>query len=517
VSTDKFKNQFEQGRTLEFFIALLLLTGLIWGIYNLTNDLGLTGESSFERESSLLLVLAFGLALCFESVNGFHDTSNAVATVIYTNSLKPRSAVLVSGLFNWLGALLSNGSVAYGIVALLPLDLVIQSNQQVGLAIVFSILTAAISWNLGTWSLGIPASSTHTLIGSILGVGIAQALLQGQSLLSGIDLHQAALIGYCLLFTPFVGFSLAAIFFHVFAFVWRDPRLFEQATSESPPPWKIRALLVLTCSGVSFAHGSNDGQKGMGLIMLMFAILAPTTFALNPSLSRAEFNILKASVSAVALDGHEVAGCGQSLSGSSHDNSTPVSGLPAIYCLADGLQQRLNAFDSISEVPAADIADLRKDLLRLKDSIQQMPEDIFLGLNPAESASLIDLENHIDTATRFIPIWVKVCVAIALGFGSMIGWKRVVVTVGERIGRRHLTYGQGAAAEFVTMLTIMSADHLELPASTTHVLCSGIAGTMVANNSGLMMSTVRNLLIAWGLTLPSTAVISAITFGLLQS
>jgi len=232
----------------------------------------------------LLLGVALLIALGFEFVNGFHDTANAVATVIYTHSLPPHFAVVWSGAFNFLGVLVSSGAVAFGIISLLPVELILQVGSSAGFAMVFALLIAAIIWNLGTWWLGLPASSSHTLIGSIIGVGVANALMHGRDGTSGVDWSQATKVGYSLLLSPLVGFICAALLLLVLRQFVKNRELYEAPRGAKAPPWWIRSLLVLTCTGVSFAHGSNDGQKGMGLIVLILVGTVPLSYALNRSM-----------------------------------------------------------------------------------------------------------------------------------------------------------------------------------------------------------------------------------------
>src|SRR6187402_2209967 len=192
------------------FVGLLVL-GIGFSGYSLISDIN---DSPAHVSTWLpygLLGLALLIALGFEFVNGFHDTANAVATVIYTNSLPANFAVIWSGVFNFLGVLVSSGAVAFGIISLLPVELILQVGSGAGFAMVFALLIAAIIWNLGTWWLGLPASSSHTLIGSIIGVGVASALMHGRDGTSGVDWAQATKVGYSLLLSPLVGFGCAAL------------------------------------------------------------------------------------------------------------------------------------------------------------------------------------------------------------------------------------------------------------------------------------------------------------------
>src|SRR5258706_15346728 len=259
----------------------IMAAGLLYVAYSIYADIDATGAKVTTFLPYLLLGLALFIALGFEFVNGFHDTANAVATVIYTHSLPANFAVVWSGTWNLLGVLASSGAVAFGIIPLLPVELILQVGSSAGFAMVFALLIAAIIWNLGTWWLGLPSSSSHTLIGSIIGVGIANALMRGQDGTSGVDWSKATEIGYALLLSAVVGFCAAALLLVVVRFIIRNPALYSEPKGNQPPPWWIRGVLILTCTSVSFAHGSNDGQKGMGLIMLILIGTVPTAYALN--------------------------------------------------------------------------------------------------------------------------------------------------------------------------------------------------------------------------------------------
>src|SRR5262245_53527440 len=257
--------------------AFALMAGLIYVIFALASDLASVRTTSIFPY--LLLGVALLTALAFEFVNGFHDTANAVATVIYTHSMEPHIAVVWSGLWNFIGVVLSTGTVAFAIITLLPVELILQVGSGAGFAMVFSLLIAASIWNIGTWYFGLPASSSHTMVGSIIGVGIANQLISARTNTSGVDWDQALNVGKSLLVSPLTGFVIAATLLLICKVVIKDRRLYEAPMGTEPPPLWIRALLVLTCTGVSFAHGSNDGQKGMGLIMLILVGTVPTDYA----------------------------------------------------------------------------------------------------------------------------------------------------------------------------------------------------------------------------------------------
>jgi PiT family inorganic phosphate transporter len=398
-------------------------------------------------------------------------------------------------------------------------ELILQVGGGAGFAMVFALLTAAIIWNLGTWYFGLPSSSSHTLVGSIIGVGIANQLMAVKTGTSGVDWAQAAGVGRSLLLSPLVGFFFAAMLLLVAKALIPDKRLYMAPEGAEPPPFWIRSLLILTCTGVSFAHGSNDGQKGMGLIMLILIGTVPTAYALNHAVTAQESQDFIA-VSQQASDAltHNVTK--EAIIGDPRDDVTAYvanrqfndNTMLAMRTLVTDIGHEMALYKQLAKVPPERTRNFRNDMYLVSEALRLMQKSHKPELAPADVAILGNYQKHILKATRFIPIWVKVAVAIALGLGTMIGWKRIVVTVGEKIGKDHLTYAQGAAAEITAMLTIGAADGLGLPVSTTHVLSSGVAGTMAANRTGLQWGTVRNLLMAWVLTLPVSMFLSATLF-----
>src|SRR5580704_13405722 len=505
------------GRMGSIIFVLVLLGGLLFIGTSIARDLGdvILGSAW----PYILLGFALLVALAFEFVNGFHDTANAVATVIYTHSLDPNIAVVWSGFWNFLGVVTSTGAVAFGIVSLLPVELILQVGGSAGFAMVFALLFAAIIWNLGTWALGLPASSSHTLIGSIIGVGIANQLMSPRTGTSGVDWAQAANVGRSLLLSPIFGFVLAASVFLLMKAIIKDKRLYEAPSGTEPPPLWIRALLIFTCTGVSFFHGSNDGQKGMGLIMLILIGTVPTTYALNHAVTASQSQDFVA-VSHQAAETLDKYVSPAAVVGDPREEVTDFirtkefkpSTMLALRVLINDIGTEMAQFKQLAAVPRQHVRNFRNDMYVVSEALRIMAKSGKPALAAGDVAILKNYKKHVDQATRFIPLWVKVAVALALGLGTMIGWKRIVVTVGEKIGKNHLTYAQGAAAELTAMATIGAADGLGLPVSTTHVLSSGVAGTMLANKSGLQMSTVRNLLLAWVLTLPAAMTISGLLF-----
>jgi PiT family inorganic phosphate transporter len=509
--------------TIIIFVALLA-AGILFALYGLTTDIDAAGTPPLAIGVFFLLGIALLIALGFEFVNGFHDTANAVATVIYTHSLPAQAAVVWSGCWNLFGVITSSGAVAFSIITLLPVELILQVGSNAGFAMIFALLIAAMIWNLGTWLLGIPASSSHTLIGSIIGVGVANELMApAGSATSGVDWSQAVGVFKALLFSPIVGFIFSAVLLLLMKMLLRRQELYTPPDTSHPPPLWIRSLLILTCTGVSFAHGSNDGQKGMGLIMLILIGAVPTAYALNRALPVSSTPAFLQSME----QGEQVFDrlAGRLVSTSPVARKTVEDAIrnrdvnnPMVFAgmarLAQDIADQVSHYGAIAKVPAAAVQNTRNDMYLLSEAVRLMQKQ---GVAGADAATLSSVRSALDSGTKFIPLWVKVCVAIALGLGTMVGWKRIVITVGEKIGKSHLTYGQGASAELVAAATIMAADMYGMPVSTTHVLSSGVAGTMAANGSGLQWSTVRSIALAWVLTLPAAIILAATLYHVFRS
>jgi phosphate/sulfate permease len=445
--------------------------------------------------SLVFLLVALAVAFAFEFINGFHDTANAVTTVIYTRTLNPTPAVIYSGFLNFLGVLLGGTLVAFSIVNLLPVDLLVDARSGAALVMVLSILVAGVAWNLGTWYLGLPVSSSHTLIGSILGVGIANSLISARNL-SGVRWDKVGEVGLALLVSPLVGFALAALLLLCMKRVLKEPRLYVPPQGDDRPPGWIRGVLIATCGGVSFAHGSNDGQKGMGLLLLVLIGFLPAHYALT--VEKPEVAPL---VFAAAGDVRE---------------AYSRAGVPVPEPVAKDLDYIARELDG--KASFAELADekdarweMRQAIFRTTRELRQAEADAAL---PGElKAALKDVRvKKLTPAIEFVPLWVVVGTALALGVGTTIGYKRIVVTVAEKIGKTHLTYAQGAAAETVAAGTILVAAATGLPVSTTQVLSSGVAGTMMANQSGVQSATVKKIGLAWVLTLPACVLLSALLF-----
>ena len=468
------------------------------------------------------LVLSLTLVLAFEFINGFHDTANAVATVIYTRALPPYKAVILSGCFNFLGVVLGGVGVAYAIVHLLPVELLINANTGRGISMVFALLAAAILWNLGTWYFGIPASSSHTLIGAMLGVGLANALINEIPLQQGVNWQKAIDIALSLIVSPIGGFVLAGLLFLLLK-IWlpdsqmhKSPESRKKEDDKKHPPFWSRLTLVCSSVTVSFVHGSNDGQKGIGLVMLVLIGIVPGQFVLDLDSTPYQVERTREAINYLGqfYQQHEET-LGDMLA---LKRPVELDKAPDIYrcdprqtkLTLRAMNTTLRGITDFRELSEPQRVQARRYLLCLDDTAKKV---IATGLLPKrEAADLAQLRRNLTAATEYAPYWVIFAIACALGVGTMVGWRRVVETVGERIGKQGMTYAQGLSAEVTASMAIGVANVFSLPVSTTHVLSSGVAGTMVANKTGLQSNTVRNILLAWVLTLPVSMLLSAFFF-----
>ena len=470
---------------------------------------------SFALGTGLFFALFFVLA--YEFINGFHDTANAVATVIHTKAMPPTMAVMASGVFNFLGVILGGLGVAYAIVHLLPVDMLLNITSAHGMVLVFSLLAAAILWNLGTWYLAIPASSSHTLIGSLLGVCFANAWISDIPISEGVNIKKATDIILSLLISPTIGFVVAALVLLLFIRLFTGPKIHktpaerEAMDGKKHPPFWPRVTLIASAMGLSFVHGSNDGQKGIGLIMLVLIGLTPAQFVLN--LDSSTYQIERTRDAALHL---------QSLYKENENklsklidiNKPETEVLPATFkcktkeaiLAINTLGVQLNGVTHYADLSTEQRRDVRRLLLCIDDSAKKVAKTN--ELSSKDQSDLKRLRKDITATTEYAPLWVIIAVALALGLGTMFGWKRIVTTVGEKIGKTGMTYSQGMAAQITATGAIGIASLTGMPVSTTHVLSSAVAGTMVASGSGLQFSTVKTILMAWVLTLPATIVLS---------
>jgi low-affinity inorganic phosphate transporter len=472
--------------------------------------------SGLDNFAAISLALAILFVLAYEFINGFHDTANAVATVIYTKAMPANLAVIASGCFNFLGVILGGLGVAYAIIHLLPVDLLLNVNSSHGLIMVFSLLTAAIVWNLGTWYLGIPASSSHTLIGSILGVGIMHAILTGNHWLHGINTQKAIDILLSLLISPALGMILAGVLLIALkryfsqSHMHLTPEERKDIDGKKHPPFWTRVTLIASAMGLSFAHGSNDGQKGIGLVMLVLVGLAPGNFVLDRTSSI--YDIERTRDAAIHIRDFYTQNADK-INPSIHLGSTNQELSAQFECKSDITISAINKLDamlvnirSYDDLSTEQRITARRILLCVDDTAKKVSKLPIWTSH--EKHSLDKFRKDLTATTEYAPQWVIIAVALALGLGTMVGWRRIVHTVGEKIGNKGMTYAQGNAAQITAAAAIGIASWTGMPVSTTHILSSAVAGTMVANKSGLQASTIKNIVIAWVLTLPVTIAMS---------
>lgn len=447
-----------------------------------------------ESPSSIIALLVCGLLVCvFEFVNGFHDTANAVATVIYTRSLRAGPAVVLSSVMNFLGVLTGGLSVAYAMVEMLPPDVLSPPDGTPAVPMLFSLFGTALVWNLLTWRAGIPNSSSHCVIGAIVGVAIGDSLVHGRSLSNGVDWHQITKVLEALAISPVLGLVGAALFYLAMRRVVKDPALYQPPQGDAPPRGWVRWLLVGSCSGVSFSHGNNDGQKSIGLIMLTVVGLMPALYALNPhEAHRLPLPTEQATQIETLLEQYDHDGLRTEALASARRLKTGRN-IPA--SVRNSVAQRADVFEVLAG-------------LKYVEHLSSTPA--------ADRIQAKNLRKHVQPVVEFAPWWVRLLSALCLSLGTMIGYKRIVRTLGEKIGRTHLTPAQGASAELVGAGLILTAGYTGLPVSTTHIITAGIAGSMVGAGSGVQGGMVRRIALAWIATLPVTILMAAGLFYMLS-
>ncbi|GAL59422.1 low-affinity inorganic phosphate transporter PitA [Pseudescherichia vulneris NBRC 102420] len=482
--------------------------------------------AGLDLHTGLLLLLALGFVLFYEAINGFHDTANAVATVIYTRALRSQIAVVMAALFNFFGVLLGGLSVAYAIVHMLPTDLLLNVGSAHGLAMVFSMLLAAIIWNLGTWYFGLPASSSHTLIGAIIGIGLTNALMTGTSLVDALNVPKVINIFASLILSPIVGLVFAGGLVFILRRYWSNtkkrarihltPAEREKQDGKKKPPFWTRIALILSAIGVAFSHGANDGQKGIGLIMLVLIGVAPAGFVVNMNASGYDITRTRDAVNNVEIWFQQHPDLLLKATGADPVIPTPeqtVGPNGEFHCHAgravvalDRAKAMLTNIESYDKLPIEQRSQLRRIMLCISDitdKVAKQPE-----VSADDQRLLKKLKGDMLSTIEYAPVWIIMAVALALGLGTMIGWRRVATTIGEKIGKKGMTYAQGMSAQLTSAVSIGLASYTGMPVSTTHVLSSSVAGTMIVDGGGLQRKTVTNILMAWVLTLPAAIFLS---------
>lgn len=483
--------------------------------------------AGLDLHTGLLLALALLFVLFYEAINGFHDTANAVATVIYTRAMRAQLAVLMAALFNFLGVLLGGLSVAYAIVHMLPTDLLLNMGSAHGLAMVFSMLSAAIIWNLGTWYFGLPASSSHTLIGAIIGIGLTNAFMTGESMVDALNIPAVVNIFASLIVSPLVGLIVAGLLIFLLRRYWSGtkkrarnhltPAEREKQDGKKKPPFWTRISLIVTAIGVAFSHGANDGQKGIGLVMLVLIGVAPAGFVVNMNSSSYEITRTRDAVNNVEMFVQQRPELLQSVVSHTEPLTPEAQESGEFHCRPDNtanaierVKTLLEGTESYDKLATPQRSQLRRVLLCIADTtdkISKMPD-----ISASDQRLLKKLKTDMLGTIEYAPIWIIMAVALALGLGTMIGWRRVATTIGEKIGKNGMTYAQGMAAQVTSAVSIGLASYTGMPVSTTHVLSSSVAGTMLVDGGGLQRRTVTNILMAWVFTLPAAIILSGVLY-----
>ena len=483
--------------------------------------------AGLDLHTGLLLVLALLFVLFYEAINGFHDTANAVATVIYTRAMRSQLAVAMAAIFNFFGVLLGGLSVAYAIVHMLPTDLLLNMGSAHGLAMVFSMLLAAIIWNLGTWYFGLPASSSHTLIGAIIGIGLTNALMTGTSVVDALNIPKVINIFASLIVSPIVGLVFAGGLIFVLRRFWSGtkkrarihltPAEREKKDGKKKPPFWTRIALILSAIGVAFSHGANDGQKGIGLVMLVLIGVAPAGFVVNMNASGYEITRTRDAVNNVETFFQQRPELLLKVQNSADPLTPEALQATEFHChpantmnALDRTKAMLSGIESYDKLSAEQRGQLRRIMLCISDTtdkVAKMPE-----VNADDQRLLKKLKTDMLSTIEYAPIWIIMAVALALGIGTMIGWRRVATTIGEKIGKKGMTYAQGMAAQMTSAVSIGLASYTGMPVSTTHVLSSSVAGTMLVDGGGLQRKTVTNILMAWVFTLPASIILSGVLY-----
>jgi inorganic phosphate transporter, PiT family len=457
---------------------------------------------------AVLLILCLVLACFFEFINGFHDSANAVATVIYTNSMKPTAAVIFSGVLNFIGVITGGIAVAMGIVNLLPMEVMVDSNVWHGIAMIFALLLSAIIWNFGTWYLGIPASSSHTLIGSILGIGLAFYFLPGDVGGSAVNWDKAKDTGMALLLSPIIGFSVAIFVMFAFKRTVKNDTVYKEPIPGKVPPTWIRMMLWITCGLVSFFHGQNDGQKGVGIMMMILIAILPGKFSLDDEVNLQAINANLYTIHKIVAS-----------TDTAQFGKDEMKNFISIRNHQKHFFATVNHKTHSHEITLSERFELRKDIVKLTKNTEKLMKSNNFAISPRGASILRTEISAAKKLVEYAPNWVILIISISLGVGTMVGWKRIVKTVGEKIGKQHMSYAQGASAQIVASVGIGMASYYGLPVSTTHMLSSGVAGTMVAKKGlkNLQKNTIISILLAWVLTLPVTIILSGGLFLLFRA
>ncbi|CAL1329307.1 inorganic phosphate transporter [Candidatus Providencia siddallii] len=486
---------------------------------------------NLEFHTCLLIILVLLFVLFYEAINGFHDTANAVAIIIYTKAMSARLAVIMSGIFNFFGVLLGGLSVAYAIVHLLPTNFLFNVTPFYGIIMLFSLLLSAIVWNLATWYLGIPASSSHTLIGATIGVCITNSIVTKVSIVNALNIPKMINILISLIISPIIGFIISSFIIFIFRFYYEKIKKYhtnylkvnkdKKKYDKHKPTFWIRIALIFSAIGVSFSHGANDGQKGIGIIMLVLICIAPSDFIININSNKND--ITKTYNAIVCMQQYHLIHnlkFDSKIKKSLKDNNEIKNfiykindvnvAITSILNQAQSLLVNIKNYNKLTLEQKKHVRSLLICISGIANFIANLPET-----NDKDSNLLKKISFDLLKPIEYSPLWIIIIVALSLSFGTMFGWKRISITIGEKIGKKCITYAQGVSAQLTAGVSIGIASYTGMPVSTTQVLSSAVAGAMLADGYGLQIKTVKSVILTWLLTLPMSILLSSILYWIL--
>lgn len=479
--------------------------------------------SGLDFLTSILLIISLLFVLIYEFINGFHDTANAVATVIYTRAIKSSVAVIIAGIFNFIGVVLGGLSVAYAIIHLLPSNLLLNIDSIHGISIIFAILLAAIFWNLGTWYLGIPSSSSHTLIGSIIGIAITNSLITKSSINDALNINKMFSIFTSLVFSPILGFFASGLLILCFRYFFQKkyscihmtPLKQEKIRNKKKPPLWIRIILIISSIGVSYSHGANDGQKGIGLIMLVLIAITPIGFIVNMNASKADIQNTRQSIKFLEKyyydHNQELKNIIQMVPFSIFDKISVnkisfCNKKNAIYAIKKS-QILLHSLDNYNKLNVNQRIQIRRLLVCIGSIVDKIIKSPNIDIK--DKKNLYALKNNLLSTIEYAPMWIIIIIAISLSLGTMIGWKRISTTIIEKIGKKDITYAQGISAQLTAGISICIASYIGMPVSTPHILSSSIAGAILIDGQKIQKKTIKNIILTWIFTIPISGLLSS--------
>lgn len=447
----------------------------------------------------IALVIIFILLLVQEACNGFHDVGGAIVAVIYSNALKPLQAVLMAASLNFIGVLVGGTAVAFSMVNLLPPGMVAGIDTLPEVSFFLALILSAVIWNLTTWYFGIPNSTTHTYIGAIMGVSFAHALVQNAGVLEGVNWHLGEHVMLALLLSPVLAFVLGLGVYALMKRLVRSEALFKPHDPHGRPPGPVKGLLIAGSAGISLMHGTNDGQKSIGLMLLVLIGIGPALFGID---RQASPETLRAAEQAI-----------QSIEQVTRDAAAAMpADDPNRAVVEDAMKRAGQAktlfgnIASLNDMPDDQVRALRQELVFLKREASVLSKRGAASgvITPAQATQLKQDKEALAPLLENVPFWLIVLSAACLGIGTAFGYRRIVRTLAEQMASEPMNAAHGTAAQLTTILSIGAADLTGMPVSTSQLNASGIAGAMKASGATLQGSTLQKIILTWLVTLPGS-------------